>query len=471
MISKSRSVYTVLTVGILLSIATGTWVYELESERLEAQFLVTAKEKVAAVNLQINEGFAVVDYVRIVVEESEPDGESLRHIFQRFHTQSPLLNGIAWARLEQHQGRLSLPVMLVEPVKRYSSWLGHDLALVPDFLQSARPVLAGEQLTQVLSVKNPVGDEQQITLTRTHSVEQDSFGLIVALLDIPALLENAVGQVPLRGALIELTIESANLGQRSFRWPGNQLPKTRSGLYYETVLENPAHIPLRARVMPLQSYFDQRQTMTGWLTALFGIALTLLVTLYLSSQVRLRREMERLSLTDALTGIANRRQFDQCLAREWQASRRSQEPISLLLIDIDHFKRFNDHYGHDAGDDCLAKVAQLLSNSIARPRDLLARFGGEEFAVILPSTDESAQELAERCRLAIEQAQIPHQGAPDRTQLTLSIGCATLRAKAHQSPDTLIKLADEALYHAKDRGRNRIEVATLSKENSAGTGG
>ena len=456
--THSRSVYTVLFVGVLLSIAAGSWIYQLENDRIEAQFIATAKEKIGAVNRQIIQGFAVLDYMRFVVEESgNVSADSIKRIFERLHQQSPLLEGIAWARLENHDNQISLPIVMVEPRERYVDWFGSDLALIPDFLETAKPVLTGVQQTQVVSVKDSLGNENQLTLTRTHSAKEGSFGLILASLNIPALLEDAIGRISLTGASIEVTLESVNLGRRSFRWPAEEAPVEQTHLLYQAELDNPANITLQARVLPLQRFFDERHSHTAWLVTACGIAITLLIALHLNSQVRLRRELEKLSVTDALTNIANRRHFDQTLAREWQAARRSQEPIALLMMDIDYFKRYNDHYGHDAGDQCLASVARILNQQVARPRDLLARLGGEEFAVILPHTDQGADDLAERCRLAIERAQIPHEAAEERRFLSLSIGWASLRVKAHHSPDMLLRMADEALYRAKDRGRNRVE--------------
>lgn len=464
----SRSVYTVLFVGLVLSLTTAGWIHQLENERIEAQFIATAKEKINNVNRQIIEGFSVLDYVRFVVEEADDSSnDSINRIFERIHTQSPLLEGIAWARLENRDNQLSLPISMVEPRQRYADWLGSDLAQIPDFLETARPVLTGAQLTQVVSVQDRQGNENQLTLSRTHSIKQGTLGLIIASLNIPALLEDAIGQVELTGSSIEITLESVNLGQRSFRWPADEQPLYASRLIFQTTLENPANIVLRVRVLPLQRFYDERQSSSAWLVAACGVTLTLLVAMYLGSQVQLRRELEKLSVTDALTNIANRRHFDQTLAREWQSARRSQQPLSLLLIDIDYFKRYNDHYGHDAGDACLSAVAKVLSGVISRPRDLLARLGGEEFVVILPETDHGAEELAERCRQAIEQAAIPHAAAEGRGYLSLSIGWASLRVKAHQSSDLLLRMADEALYQAKDQGRNCVRGYTGVEQRAA----
>jgi diguanylate cyclase (GGDEF)-like protein len=165
-----------------------------------------------------------------------------------------------------------------------------------------------------------------------------------------------------------------------------------------------------------------------------------------------------LSVTDAMTGIANRRRFDEALADEWSRARRSGRPLTLLLLDVDFFKQYNDQYGHFDGDECLRAVAQVLVDNALRTSDLVARYGGEEFALIAPDTDEAgALCVAENIRLALESLRMPHARSPFGV-VTASLGVAALRVSAQCSVTTLIKMADEALYHAKQSGRNQVVV-------------
>jgi len=171
----------------------------------------------------------------------------------------------------------------------------------------------------------------------------------------------------------------------------------------------------------------------------------------------LQRELEALSYQDGLTGIANRRRFDNTLASEWNAAQRSGLPLSLILMDIDCFKQYNDHYGHLRGDDCLKRVGQLLSLAAQRPRDLVARFGGEEFVWLLPETDaEAAGELAEKCRVLVRQQRIAHEHSPVAPVVTLSLGVGTLIPLAGQSSASFVDSVDRALYRAKREGRDRV---------------
>jgi diguanylate cyclase (GGDEF)-like protein len=174
-------------------------------------------------------------------------------------------------------------------------------------------------------------------------------------------------------------------------------------------------------------------------------------------------KLSKLSLVDGLTNIANRRMFDQKLQEEWNRSLRTKRPLTLLLIDIDYFKKFNDAYGHLAGDDCLRTISLILKNIANRSTDLAARYGGEEFAMILPETDmEGAVAIADLIHAQVAQREIPHQSSDISQYLTVSIGLAVfLETSSIKSTISLIKVADEQLYKAKHEGRNKttgIEV-------------
>jgi diguanylate cyclase (GGDEF)-like protein/PAS domain S-box-containing protein len=173
------------------------------------------------------------------------------------------------------------------------------------------------------------------------------------------------------------------------------------------------------------------------------------------------RAMESLVVVDALTGISNRRRFDEVLSTEWRRALREGDKLSLLLIDADHFKRYNDTYGHVRGDSCLKQIAEAAMDVVLRPGDLVARYGGEEFAVVLPGTDEmGAKAVAEDICQAIRSRRLPHEGnAPGI--VTVSVGCATVVPQRGKAPQDLIESADQALYRAKGRGRNRVVVAGI----------
>lgn len=174
-----------------------------------------------------------------------------------------------------------------------------------------------------------------------------------------------------------------------------------------------------------------------------------------------RDELERISTIDDLTGIANRRLFDASFDKEWRVALRYQAPISIIYMDIDEFKTYNDYYGHHAGDECLKKVARLLKTNVHRPHDLCARYGGEEFVVLLSDTClESAMNIAEKMRQSIDSARIPHLNSKVADNITSSFGVACIIPSPDGSPSELLENADKALYLAKESGRNMVKPYT-----------
>jgi len=169
-------------------------------------------------------------------------------------------------------------------------------------------------------------------------------------------------------------------------------------------------------------------------------------------------KLQRLSATDGLTGISNRRMYDELAIREWRRCERMGKPISLVMIDVDHFKLFNDKYGHQAGDECLKKVAGQVGRAAPRATDLAARYGGEEFVLVLGETDtDGARWIANRLRQQVSDMNIPHY-ATDSRHVTISCGVASVIPTEGVALEMLLKSADHALYQAKDTGRDRVGV-------------
>ena len=180
-----------------------------------------------------------------------------------------------------------------------------------------------------------------------------------------------------------------------------------------------------------------------------------------------KAELELLSSSDVLTGLANRRHCDVFLDTEWQMGIRYRTQLSMLFLDVDDFKAYNDHYGHQAGDICLQKIAIIIKECVHRPQDLCARYGGEEFIILLPNTSrESALQLAEKIRNNVELENIPHAYSRASSHVTISIGVVSMIPQAGLNQNILVEMADKALYNAKNLGRNQIQVFTSMEDPS-----
>ena len=189
------------------------------------------------------------------------------------------------------------------------------------------------------------------------------------------------------------------------------------------------------------------------------------ITRDITRHKKLEKRLRLLSTQDGLTGIANRRLFDRTIEAEWSRAVRNSLSISLVMIDIDFFKNYNDSLGHQAGDDALKKIAVTMQQNFKRPGDLVARYGGEEFVALLPETSQNGTDmLAERLRKEVEGLKIPHPDSKIGEFVTISLGVTQFIPRRGSRHDKLISLADKALYQAKHGGRNRVVRMDLSKE-------
>lgn len=191
----------------------------------------------------------------------------------------------------------------------------------------------------------------------------------------------------------------------------------------------------------------------------FAFLQELLVSYQSQELAHLNQRLDKIAHEDALTGIANRRSFNNAAEREWDIAQRDQRPLSLLLLDVDFFKRYNDTYGHEGGDKCLQAIARAIRDAMMRPADLAARYGGEEFVVLMPDTDiEGAKMVAERILASVDSCQIPHASSTVEPYVTVSVGVTTLTPQQSQPLQDAIRQADTALYQAKDNGRHQYRV-------------
>jgi diguanylate cyclase (GGDEF)-like protein len=242
-----------------------------------------------------------------------------------------------------------------------------------------------------------------------------------------------------------------------------------------------AGLPLIVDVVlaPLEVYAEwrQRAVMFGSMAGTLGAAIILMaiaLSQHLKRRIALEDQLRALTCTDSLTGLGNRHAFDDTARTEWSRARRNGQPLSVLMIDIDHFKGFNDRYGHGAGDGALASVARCIHASLQRPADTVARYGGEEFAVVLPDTGmDGAAQVAERIRAAVEHLALQHAGSAQGV-VTVSIGLASSDGGNYGQFSMVVDAADAALYGAKKGGRNQVTRrpgAETSSENLPSAGG
>jgi diguanylate cyclase (GGDEF)-like protein len=396
-------------------------------------------------------------------------------------------------RVQSLQALKSLTVYGEDGFVISSSLSGHGRVNVRDraFFQH-HAATTGEKWFFGPMIKDPLGGDRVLTLSRRFNKPDGSFGGVVQVGIPPRYFANFFGRFDLgsEGSVTMLNTADAmvlsrypyldgviGVKQASFEWLAEE---TSYGLRaYVSPLDGVARLAAyqRNHVYPvvLVAAVSQQEALARWTEGFrirfLGVAVLVCITgalgWRLARELRRREEVEAelavLARTDGLTGLANRRAFDGRLQTEWLRASRDGTFLSLLLIDVDQFKAYNDRYGHQRGDECLRKVAQVISIAMKRPGDFVARYGGEEIVVLLPDTDEAgAAAVAEQIRAQVEEMALHHEANPPSNILTISIGSVTLKPAFERSridATELVHQADKALYRAKQSGRNRVAVA------------
>ncbi|MEL6259834.1 MAG: diguanylate cyclase [Cyanobacteria bacterium J06626_6] len=339
----------------------------------------------------------------------------------------------------------SLPAPLLSPPPSSLQKGGCEDKARPDSPDAYPPAFTLDELA--VNSLSTVGWVEHSVLDQTRREK----GLLEQ--DINPLQKETLGKAALDGA---------SLNEESQQWlalrPGSWLIVPIRNREREADRDIQACWGVLALALP-----DRNVWTKGAIAAAQSIAVEMTLAIAQSQQYQelltANQELQKLALSDGLTSLANRRRFDEHLADEWQRLARDQQPLSLILCDLDHFKRYNDTFGHPAGDRCLIRVARALLNGPQRPADLVARYGGEEFAIILPNTDtHGAWRIAQKIHESIRALQIAHAADNEEPYVTVTMGVSTVVPGHEMTAQMLVQASDLALYHAKQHGRNRTYV-------------
>lgn len=385
------------------------------------------------------------------------------------------------------------PVHYIEPYIGNEKALGYDLGSEPIRLSTLIEsrdfgvMLASQRVTLVQDNREqsgfllflPVYQGVASTLT---SRRKNLLGFVVGVFRIADIFSIAVSRSENPQIYLRLLDDNAPESERLL-YSNNELLSGEAALTQYAYTKRVGNIGGRIwslTAMPTQSYLSSRRTAAPWLAfifflTLFGAIVSILYMVIKRSQIILdklrnqsialkeaKEKLELASRTDSLTGVANRKYFEQYLQNEWDRACTNKQSITVVLVDVDHFKAYNDRYGHIMGDSCLKFISSALKRSLRRPADVIARYSGEEFALVFPEAD-NASLIGERCRQAVDLQDFPHASSLVKNNITVSVGVISVLAQESIQVNDVIKLADKALYKAKALGRNRVVVATYDK--------
>lgn len=366
------------------------------------------------------------------------------------------------------------PIQISEPEARKELPVGYDLAsriATRTALETAAsnnqpiastPITVTEAgktsyiyfISLPLYAKNVESEEERL---------QQLKGFVVGLYDIDAIFNNVLDNAWSWDVTNSLALED-NSGQvsgaslRVAAHMGKDIVED-STFQYTKQLTPIADLQWFLVGSPSSSYFKSHRTAFPYMLGVGILLFALMIEAYLRVLRRVDNELQDAALVDGLTRISNRRRFFEQLHREWPRAQRFFRPLTIIVSDVDNFKKYNDIYGHVRGDRCLHDVAQALKKSVHRPGDLVARYGGEEFSMILPETTlEAAREVAEKCRQAVQDLAIEHAGNAGYGVVTISMGVACMVPEEDLHYGDLIEMADQALYESKEKGRNCVSL-------------
>lgn len=451
---------------------------------------VTAKEfaRIAQSFIVRHQDIYAIEWApRITHQQREPFELTQQRLFTDFEITQKLASGMLVAEQQRSE---YFPIAYVEPVAGNEFALGYNLA--SNSTRMAALAVSRDLDLVVASASTPLlgqGRQQYGTLVSIPVYQglpknvikrrEQIKGFVLLVLKVSDMFDRAVQRTAAKG--IYFTLEDRTLGSEIEVLYSNQtIPMqfsvAQNDFSYTKPLASVGRRSWSINAIPSLGYIAERRSMMPYLITAIGWVFVLLGSAYVYALLRrttlieeevaqrtqaleeAKLKLEQLSQTDALTKIANRRFFDEAFNHEWLRAVRQGSSLGLMMIDIDHFKLYNDTYGHQAGDECLAAVAQAIEQTLNRKADVVARYGGEEFVVLLPDTKDCVVP-AQRCLANIEALAIPHRASPTSNYITVSIGVSIALPKQDSRSEAFIHQTDIALYEAKRSGRNRVEIA------------
>lgn len=511
----------VIFFGLLLSTGTGYLVYKEEEKAIYQEFQRDVDQRTEALYRKIQVDFETLYSISILFHDNQlPSLQQFSQVASQILDRHDSIQALEWIPRVPHTERESFiqemekqvpgfrftereqqgvmieaktrdfyfPVYYVEPLSGNEAALGFDLGSSETRSASLRHSLlnniplASASITLVQGNGTQKGFLAMLPIyegkhTTQSGREQSLRGFVLGVFRIGETFTGSAVAAASNEINIDL-LDMTEGGDLLFHQPSTS-HSTYKGLAYEKSLPDIWGRHWKVYATPSRVYVTERLDNFPFVVAIGMFAFTFFISMYIYSMAKraaiveemvvektkalneANNTLRQLSLSDGLTGLANRRYLDEFLENEWYRAARNKSAISFIFVDVDFFKNYNDHYGHLAGDDCLKRIAHTLQGIVQRPGDFVARYGGEEFAIVLPDTDDS-QTLAEKCRLAIEGLQISTEYSEVSEFVTISLGVSTRYPVAGSKPEQIIEAADNALYIAKESGRNRVESFTSS---------
>ncbi|WP_028110806.1 sensor domain-containing diguanylate cyclase [Ferrimonas futtsuensis] len=505
-----------ITSLVLVGVLSMTWLairlYQTEQYTLETEFDHYASNQARQIKWRIDSSLSVLNYLSTLYQGSaNVTAEEFELVADGILARQREVKALEWVPRVQHQEREQLeramrdrfpdfsftessmgqrvvaegrseyfPVYYLRPFSGNESRLGMDLSQDPQLMGILTQAMgAGELLLSPMAMDESYGKVVMAVVPIYHSLPLTDVsrskllkGYLLGVFQLEELLHDLVldgERANIQFQIWDTTGDTRRQLMGAPPHPGSLGDRTQS-----FVFEGLAGRRWELVAMANGEFFAAKRSLAPYVVGLGGSMAMLAVGGMLWQMRRRNHEVEALvrarteelnrvnqqltrqSLTDGLTQVANRRQFDTWLSQEWESARRTGKPVTLFVIDVDLFKNYNDRYGHLAGDRVLKKIARMLASQLNRPRDLLARYGGEEFAAVLPETGRKAVKFADSLRAMVEALGIPHEGSDICGYVTISIGVATVVPEVDQTPEQFFELADKALYKAKSQGRNQV---------------